>query len=109
MSASRGHKLMPKALKEKIPALYAQDDKGENAIVHAHYFNPYGRGDWWVLEYDGNDTFFGYVDLGYPELGYFTLSELENARINFMGMDMPLERDCHFDEITLGEVKEALK
>ena len=101
----RKHKMMTKALEKTIPALYAQDDKGENAIVHTHYFNPYGRGDWWVLEYDGKNTFFGYVDLGYPEYGYFTLEELENATVRVGSYQMPLERDLHFTKTTIGAIK----
>tara|TARA_R110000824_G_scaffold196246_4_gene379420 strand:+ start:3202 stop:3510 length:309 start_codon:yes stop_codon:yes gene_type:complete len=101
--------MMTKELKKTIPVLYAQEDNGEDATVHAHYFNPYGRGEWWVLEYDGEDTFFGYVDLGFPELGYFYLSELENARIDFMGYPMALERDLHFTTTTLGAIKAEVK
>ena len=46
--APRGHKMMTAALGNKIPPLYSQDEKGDEAIVYAHYFNPYGIGEWWI-------------------------------------------------------------
>jgi len=104
--APRGHKMMTAALGKKIPPLYSQDGKGDEAIVYAHYFNPYGVGEWWILEWDGEDEMFGYADLGFPELGGIWLSELENVSIGAMGL--PLERDLHWQEKTLGEVKEAV-
>ncbi len=39
------------------PALYAQDGKGDEAIVHAHYF--IGGCDWLVTEYDQGERLFG--------------------------------------------------
>jgi len=104
--APRGHKMMTKELGKKIPPLYSQDGKGDEAIVYAHYFNPYGVGEWWILEWDGENEMFGYADLGFPELGYISLSELENVSIG--GMELPIERDLHWQEKTLGEVKEAM-
>ena len=103
--APRGHKMMTEALGKKIPPLYSQDGKGDEAIVYAHYFNPYGIGEWWILEWDGKDEMFGYADLGFPELGYISLSELENVSIG--GMELPIERDLHWQEKTLGEVKKS--
>ena len=42
-------------------------------------FNPAGIGTWLITEYD-EDTglMFGLCDLGYPELGYVNLIELED-------------------------------
>ena len=98
--------MMTKELGKKIPPLYSQDAKGDEAIVYAHYFNPYGVGEWWILEWDGENEMFGYADLGFPELGYISLSELENVSIG--GMELPIERDLHWREKTLGEVKQAV-
>ena len=105
--APRGHKMMTAALGNKIPPLYSQDEKGDEAIVYAHYFNPYGIGEWWILEWDGKEEMFGYADEGsqFPELGYISLSELENISIGRLGL--PLERDLHWREKTLGEVKKS--
>jgi len=104
--APRGHKMMTAALGKKIPPMDSQEGMGDEAIVYAHYFNPYGMGEWWILEWDGKDEMFGYADLGFPELGYISLSELENVSIG--GMELPIERDLHWREKTLGEVKQAV-
>lgn len=40
-------KLMTVELRRKMPKLYAQMDKGEEAIAWAHYFTPGGSWDWW--------------------------------------------------------------
>lgn len=66
------------------PALYAQDGRGYEAIVHAHYF--LGSNDWLVTEYSPDeDTAFGWACLGgdrqNAELGYVSLAELESIRI----------------------------
>ena len=40
--------------------LYSQDDKSD-PLVHCKLFHAYGAGTWYVTEYDGKDTAFGYV------------------------------------------------
>ena len=60
-------------------------------------FNPCGTGTWLITEIvpdtDG-DLLFGLADLGYPELGYMSLSALESVRTHPFGL--PLERDRWF-------------
>ena len=55
-------------------------------------FNPAGIGTWLITEYD-EDTglMFGLCDLGYPELGYVNLKELEDLDLPF---GMKIERDA---------------
>jgi hypothetical protein len=59
------------------------------------FFNPLGIGTWLAteLEADG-DTAFGLADLGFPELGYWTLSEMQALRLPF---GLGIERDLHFE------------
>ena len=45
---------------------------------------------WYAIEFDGADLFFGYVVGHVPELGYFSLQELEAAR---GPLGLPFERD----------------
>ena len=56
------------------------------------------RWTWYAVEWDGNDTFYGYVISGLgedcDELGYFSLSELQNAKFPPFGLGT--ERDYHF-------------
>ncbi len=87
---NRGHQMMTKKLAAQIPKLYSQEEVSDPTVV-AHYFTPYGRGDWFVIEWDGEDLMYGLADLGYPELGYFSLNELESA---YRGGLPLVERDC---------------
>ena len=96
---------MTKTLEKQLPKLYTYETL-ENAKVVAHYFNPCGRGDWYVLEgerrEDGDFLFLGYVKSplspDFDELGYFTLSQLESVKIKPFGLG--IERDLYFDKDT---------
>jgi len=62
-----------------LPRLYETENiRTEEKVVHMHFTAD--RCHWWIIEWDGHDTFFGYVLLnGWSqdaELGYFTLSDL---------------------------------
>lgn len=59
-----------------------------------------------AIEFDGDDTFFGWVDGDFPELGYFRLSELQVNRGKF---GLPIERDRCFKPCRLSELQAALK
>ncbi len=76
----------------KIPALYEKEHIPlKDKIVYAHFF--IGGCDWWVLEFDGIDTFFAFAvlhgDLEMAEFGYVSFNELKSIRI-----DGYLEVDC---------------
>jgi len=85
--------------------LYAQEDLGEDAIVHVHFFNPSGHGDWWITEgsREGDDfIMYGLCDMGSPELGYVSLNELESVPGPF---GLGIERDLHWATKPLREVR----
>ena len=87
----RGHLLMPKEIRDKIPNLQNAD---KNSIVWVKFFSPYSGWTWYATEFDGVDTFFGYVCGFANEWGYFSLKELEETTL---GPDLPaIERDCSF-------------
>ena len=69
------------------------------------FFHPYGQGTWLFTEWDEeSDRLFGLCDLGmgYPELGYAQLSEMQDMR-NKMGWQM-IERDIHWKaKMSIGE------
>lgn len=105
-------KLLTKELKEKLPALYAQENEAD-PMVYIKFFDPTGSWSWYVLEgeekeYDyGTDfLFFGYV-IGFEnELGYFTLNQLETAKQAVSGIKaLPIERDLYFTPCRLSEIK----
>ena len=90
-----------------LPRLYAQDGKGDDAIVYLHYF--YGGSDWYITEHDTSDErtgqCFGYVilngDTRNAELGYISLPDLFSA--------VPMVNlDYHFEPRPLREVKPHL-
>ncbi len=59
------------------------------------FFNPFGQGTWLATKIDENgDILFGLADLGYPELGSWSLSEMAAIRLPF---GMGIERDLHFE------------
>ena len=100
---NRGHQMMTKKLASQIPKLYSQEEVSDPTVV-AHYFTPYGRGDWFVIEWDGQDMMYGLADLGYPELGYFSLNELESARRGGLPL---VERDLYWTPVPLSEVQKT--
>jgi len=96
-------KLLTKELEKKLPALYSQDGKGEEAIAYAKFFNPVGHATWFVTEYDPEERlFFGWAELfpGCGEYGYVSLDELESAKLP---MGLGIERDLHFKPRPVGE------
>lgn len=98
--------LLTKANLDALPPLYSQDGKGFDATVHVKFFGG-GRWTWYVTEYDGDDTFFGYVVSGLgpdcDEFGYFSRSELE--ALKFPPFGLLIERDRHFTPCTVRECK----
>ena len=97
--------LMPDSLSKTIPALYGTENF-TNPLVRCKFFLPGTRWTWYVTEYDGKDMFFGYVVGDYPELGYFTLNELESVR---GPLGLRIERDLYFRPIGLKQVISRVK
>ena len=69
----------------KVPDLYSTENiQFKDKLVHLHF--TIDRCHWWAMEFDGKDTFFGYVMLnGWyqdAELGYFSLAELEAVKLS---------------------------
>jgi hypothetical protein len=85
-------KLFTKELVQKIPQLYATENV-KDPLVWCKFFTPWSHWSWYVIEYDGEDLCFGWVDGEFPELGYFRRSELEVARGPF---GLQIERDRFF-------------
>jgi hypothetical protein len=86
---------------DKMPATYAQEGLGEDAVAHLHYFT--GSADWWITEKDsdqdgaGQQQAFGLADLFQDggELGYISLVELlaNGAELDIHWTPKPL-REC---------------
>lgn len=100
---SRGHELLPKEIREKLPPLYANEEIGLAALALVKFFTPDANWTWYASEFDGEDIFFGLVSGLELELGYFALSELEEVR---GALGLPIERDLYFQPKTLQELME---
>ena len=87
--------LMPPELREQLIA-NGKDREGDHFPV-VKFFNPVGAATWLVTEMDPdeNDYLFGLADLdmGFPELGSISLSELQEYR---GPLGLGIERDLYF-------------
>ncbi|RWJ31991.1 DUF2958 domain-containing protein [Mesorhizobium sp.] len=69
-------------------------DPGADHVPVVKFFNPLGEGVWLATELDpGGDILYGLADLGFPEIGSFSLEELAAVRLPF---NMGIERDSLF-------------
>jgi hypothetical protein len=99
-----------------LPTLYSTDEQGLEALAQVKFFTPDSNWTWYATEgspvdedgfYDTDKEkvdfiFFGLVAGHEVELGYFALSELEEAR---GPLGLPIERDLHFTPTALRELK----
>lgn len=95
--------LLTKELRAKLPPLYSGEEKGIQALALVKFFTPDSGWTWYASEFDGEDTFFGLAVGFEPELGYFSLSELQQV---CGALGLPVERDLHYKPKTLGELLE---
>lgn len=97
----RAHLLMTDEIREQLPELGANEDQGLEATAPVKYFTPDSGWTWYATEFDGEDLFFGLV-IGFEmELGYFSLTELQQAK---GPMGLAIERDLYFEPQTLQEL-----
>ncbi len=89
--------LLTKELRKKLPKLYANEEKGLQALALVKFFTPDSSWTWYASEFDGEDLLFGLVVGLCPELGYFSLSELQKVRGK---LGLPVERDLWFKRDT---------
>jgi hypothetical protein len=92
--------LVPKEIRKRLPPLGATENI-KDPIVQVKLFAPWTNWTWYATEFDGADTFFGWVVGFEKELGYFSLSELETVR---GPMGLFIERDIHFEPKPLSQV-----
>lgn len=84
--------LLTDELRAQLLANGRQRDVDHVPVVK--FFNPFGAGVWLATELDEDgDIMFGLADIGYPELGSFSLEELSSLRLPF---GMGIERDILF-------------
>ena len=93
--------LMPSYVEKKLPPLYSKENEKDPKVL-CKFFLSFTKWTWYVIEFDGKDTFFGYVVGDYPELGYFSLKELQEIEGPY---GIGVERDLYFTPCPLSEVK----
>ena len=99
-----------KLLTKEILKRLSKNNGEESDKPYLKLFNPAGAATWLISEYDTeNKVMFGLCDLGmgFPELGYVSLDEIENLKLPF---GLKIERDLHFEpNKTLGEYAEEAR
>jgi hypothetical protein len=93
-------KLLTKQDLANLPPIGSQEGKGDEAIAYVHFF--LDSWDWFAVEYNQKDEFYGLVKGFEEELGYFSLSELQGIK-NSMGLGV--ERDMHFKPTPLSQLR----
>jgi hypothetical protein len=95
--------LLTKAIRQRLPPLYANEEKGLDALAIVKFFTPDAHWTWYASEFDGEDLFFGLAVGFEPELGYFRLLELQSVRGQ---LGLPVERDKFFEPTPLRKLLE---
>ena len=94
----------------EIPRLYETEHLPlEEKIVHLHFF--IAGCDWYIVEYDGCDIFFGYAilhnDYQMAEWGYVSFNELKS--INIGGIEIDCEFELWWKNPPAGQVEKICK
>ena len=118
-------KLITKAIATKLhkadQAFLASGDGTTSNDIAVKFFTPWGAASWYIVSGTPLDSIngepcepenakdwhmFGLCDLGlgFPELGYVLLSQLQGIRGQF---GLTIERDIFYDGHTLAEVQKA--
>lgn len=79
---------------DQIPRLYETEKIPlKEKLIHLHFFIL--ETDFYICEYDGKDTFWGFVilnnDLEMAEWGYINFAELKSINVNGFEVDCELE------------------
>jgi hypothetical protein len=104
MSIGDARDLLPAEIAQDIPALNATDLAGiMDPTAHVKWFTPDSGWTWYVAEYDpATRTAFG-VAVGFErELGYFSVTEIEQVR---GALGLPVERDLYFQKKPLSQCR----
>ena len=94
-------KLLTEEIRKKLPPLGSQAENMDPTII-VKFFCPWNHWTWYAYEFDGEDTFFGYVKGDFDEYGTFSLAELESV-VGPMGLT--IERDIYFTEKPVSQCK----
>jgi Protein of unknown function (DUF2958) len=89
--------LIPEALRERMLANDRNLPNNDDPIPVVKLFTPDAAATWLLTEIDSEDMDRGFglcdLGLGFPELGYVSLSEITSIRGK---LSLPVERDLYF-------------
>ena len=94
-------KIITKQDLKRLPPLGATDGQGMDAVAQVKFFTPDAGWTWYATEFDGKDTFFGYVIGVEKEFGAFSLTELKSIRGK---LGLSVERDRFFKPTPLKDI-----
>lgn len=99
--------LLPDSLRSQLPVMGSDPDTPlQDTVVHARLSDPAIGWDWYLLEFDGDQTFFGLVVNRVSAVaGQFTLKELEGiggSESDPAGSSIALDEAFH--PCTVGEL-----
>lgn len=97
-------KLITPELEKRFAEVGYQED-AKDPLVIAKFFFPISKATWWAIAYYPDENIcFGYVTgMFEDEYGYFSIQELEEIKLTVLGIR--IERDIHFTECRMSEVK----
>ncbi|MBB3862513.1 hypothetical protein GGQ88_003814 [Novosphingobium hassiacum] len=78
---------------------FSRGEREPDLVPVVRFFNPVGAATWLTTEMDEDGVLFGLADLGFgcPEIGSFSLVELESIRLPFgLGIERDLLFEGHF-------------
>jgi hypothetical protein len=103
MARREAHTLVSEEVARRLPPLYSQEGRGEDAIAQVKFFTPWTAWTWYASEYDPEERIFFGVVVGYErELGNFALDELEAIRAPG---GLRIERDLYWTPKPLKECR----
>jgi len=92
-------KLLTKTIINKATKQYPLGADMEQMVV-AKFFNPFGRGTWYLMNMDG-DYCWGICHIYEWEIGSFSIEELKSASLPF---GLKIERDLYFKPVKASEL-----
>lgn len=101
-------KLFTKEIETKLQKQFPLGNDLDNQVVVCKIFNPYGKGTWYIINQDPEDTNYLWciAVLDYVEVGSVSKADLEEKY--FFGGKLGFERDLYFPERNAGELLKEL-
>lgn len=98
---------VPADVAAQLPALYATEAQGDDAIAHVKLFTPDSSWTWYLTEYAPDERLaFGLVIGLETELGYVSLDELREAR---GPLGLRIERDVFWQPTPLRDIRSGAR